>query len=177
MERGSGGDRQNAFRVPVVVNARFEPVDLLEAVLCCVRPAGAGREAGWKNAYNPRQPAAARCGPGPDRAACFEPVDQECVLGVFPAKRCACGRPTTPLDADFICKASFSWNSSSLSWADPSYLQAGRVLQGLNRPTDCPSFGWPARRSGLGARWVCEGPAPAYWHYRQRDGSAAGRRP
>jgi len=92
---------------------------------------------------------------------------------VFPASGLRLRPPYDALDADFMQASSPGIPAASLG--SPSICISGRVLQGLDRPTDCPSFGvacTPERP--LGAPMVsAEGACAAYWHYRQRDGSAA----
>ncbi|NQV10668.1 MAG: hydrogenase formation protein HypD [Cyanobacteria bacterium] len=173
------------FRVPVVVTG-FEPVDLLEGVLRCVRQLERG-ESRVENAYTrasqPRGNAAARA----LIARVFEPVDQEWRgLGVFPASGLRLRPPYDALDAGSI-QVSFpgipaaSPGSPSGHGRSPrhntvaSVCISGRVLQGLDRPTDCPSFGTACTpERPLGAPMVsAEGACAAYWHYCQRDGSAA----
>jgi len=74
------------------------------------------------------------------------------------------------VDADFPQCKRLLWNPAA-SLAAPLSASSGGFCR-ADAPTDCPSSGGPARRSGAGATDGGLRRVPRrYWHYRQRDGS------
>ncbi len=163
------------FHVPVVVTG-FEPVDLLEGLLRCVRQLerGEGRvENAYGRACRPEGNAAARA----LIARVFEPVDQLWRgLGLFPASGLRLRPPYAALDAARLPGQATEHRPGPDAAAA---CISGQVLQGLARPTACPAFGrtcTPERP--LGAPMVSsEGACAAYWHHGDRAENSAAARP
>jgi hydrogenase expression/formation protein HypD len=153
-------------RVPIVVTG-FEPLDILEGVLWCVRQLEEGR-AVVENPY------ARAVRPGGNEAAqrmmrdVFEVVDRNW-RGIGPIPRSGLG--LAPGYASFDAEKRFA--VADIRVSEPAECQSGLVLRGQLRPVDCPAFGKtcvPERP--LGATMVSsEGACAAYWRYR-RDGAA-----
>lgn len=149
-------------RLPIVVTG-FEPVDILQGVLECLRllEAGeAGVHIGYARAVRPE---------GNPRARAlveqvFEIADQPWRgLGVIPAG----GLRLRPAYARFDAAQRFGLSDSGDEAPGPCI--AGRILQGLAKPPECPAFGdrcTPERP--LGAPMVsAEGACAAYYHFRR----------
>lgn len=156
-------------RVPVVVTG-FEPLDILQGVLMCVRQLERGR-AEVENQY---RRAVRREGNRPARELLervFEVVPRQWRgLGEIPAS----GLGLRPEYAAFDAAKKFGLAGWRVE--EPSDCQAGRVLRGQLKPVDCPAFGvrcTPERP--LGAPMVSsEGACAAYYRYR-RAGSGPPR--
>lgn len=150
------------YGVPIVI-AGFEPVDLLLGVLAVVRQLREGR-AEVENAY--RRTARDEGNPAARALieAVFVPCDQAWRgLGVLPLS----GYTLRDEYRDFDAAIRYPFVGAP-GREDPA-CQAGLVLQGRLRPTDCPEFGrrcTPERP--LGATMVSsEGACAAYWRYRK----------
>lgn len=149
------------FRLPVVVTG-FEPVDLLEGVLACVRQLEAG-EARAENRYvrsvRPEGNTAAR--------DVVDEVYEVCDrawrgMGVVARGGLRLREPWRRYDAER------RFASRELAVIENADCRAGDVLAGRLKPTDCPSFGTRcAPDKPLGAPMVSsEGACAAYFHYR-----------
>jgi hydrogenase expression/formation protein HypD len=158
---GAYDDLAARYRVPIIVTG-FEPCDILQGVLLCVRQLEAGRSQ-VENAYT--------------RAVrtTGNPAAQGLVRQVFkPSERTWRGLGPIPLSglafqseyAGFDALHRFVLQPAAVEPA--SECIAGLVLQGLKRPGDCPAFGarcTPERP--LGAPMVSsEGACAAYYRYR-----------
>jgi hydrogenase expression/formation protein HypD len=150
-------------RVPIVVTG-FGLIELLQGVLRCVIQLEEGRH-GVENAY----PSGVRRGGNPVARQLIrrvlEPCDQTWRgLGVLPAGGLRLRPPYDRLDAVRLLPSG-PVRAPELA---QSPCISGRVLQGLARPSDCPSFGvgcTPDRP--LGAPMVSsEGACAAYHRYR-----------
>jgi len=152
--------------VPIVATG-FEPVDILSGILAAVRQLETG-QAYVENGY---ARAVAAAGNPAARALIdevFEPVDREWRgMGCLPAS----GLGLRPAYRRFDAAARFG--VSSASGAEDARCIAGRVLQGLARPGDCPAFGTDCTpRHPLGVTMVSsEGACSAYYQYRQSEGA------
>jgi hydrogenase expression/formation protein HypD len=149
-------------RVPIVATG-FEPLDLLQGILMCVRQLEEGR-AEVENQY-------ARAVRAPGNAAAlavirdvFRVVPRAWRgLGAIAASGLALREPYAAFDAErrFAVEA--------VGGRESPECRSGEVLQGLLRPTDCPAFGTrctPDRP--LGATMVSsEGTCAAYFRYRR----------
>ena len=152
-------------RVPIVVTG-FEPVDLLDGLLRCVRQLEHGH-CRVENAYGR---VGSQAGNASARALIervFQRVDQQWRgLGIFPASGLRLRPPYDGLAAE----RRFPEARSAPDHPDPpeSPCISGAVLQGLARPTDCPAFAGRCRpEHPLGAPMVsAEGACAAYFHYR-----------
>ena len=143
-----------AYRVPIVVTG-FEPVDILQGVLLCVKQLEAGRHE-VENQY-------ARCvRPEGNRVALQEIAE---VFQVVPRKWRGIGEiPASGLalrEAYAAFDAERRFNVADITADEPAECIAGEILQGHRNPHDCPAFGvacTPERP--LGARWFRpKGPA------------------
>jgi hydrogenase expression/formation protein HypD len=148
-------------RVPIVVTG-FEPVDLLEGILLCVRQLEAGR-AEVENAY------ARSVRAGGNSAACalvdkvFEVVPMAWRgLGEIPESGLGLRSEFAAFDAELRFRPEVRMAG------EPPECRSGLVLQGLIKPEECPAFGGlctPERP--LGAPMVSsEGACAAYYRYR-----------
>ncbi len=148
------------FGVPVVVTG-FEPVDLLQGILLCVRQLEQGR-AEVENQY---ARAVRREGNPAARALVreiFEPVERKWRgIGVIPAS----GLALRPEWREFDAEARFPLATGEV--AEPAECISGLVLQGAKKPYECAAFGarcTPERP--LGAPMVSsEGACAAYYRY------------
>ena len=146
------------YGVPIVVTG-FEPVDLLSGLLACVRELEAGRHE-VLNAY----PRAVRFEGNPIARAqierVFEIVDRPWRgLGVIARG----GLAVRPELARFDAERRFPLALGPME--EPAACQAGRVLQGLLAPVDCPEFGKGCRPDHpLGAPMVSSEGACAAYH-------------
>jgi len=156
------------YRVPVVV-AGFEPVDLLQAILECVKQLEQGR-AEVSNCYS------RSVAPEGNKAA------QAAVETVYQvANRPWRGLGVIP-DGGLVLRDQFRRYDAASRFQQTAALpivvdiecRAGDVLTGRIRPTECGSFGTRCRPdSPLGAPMVSsEGACAAYFQYR-REAMAA----
>ena len=166
-----------AQRVPVVVSG-FEPLELMAALVACVRQLEAGRAA-VENAYGQvvrpaGNPAAQR-----QMAEVFAVVDQPWRgLGVLPGGGLALRGPYRRLDArerfglsPVDGRAPVDATGREAAAVDGPAAEvciSGRILRGLASPTDCPAFGRACTPlHPLGAPMVSsEGACAAYHRYR-----------
>lgn len=166
-----------AQRVPVVVSG-FEPLELMAALVACVRQLEAGR-AVVENAYGQvvrpaGNPAAQR-----QMAEVFAVVDQPWRgLGVLPGGGLALQGAYRRLDArerfglsPVDGRAPVDANGREAAAVDGPAAEvciSGRILRGLASPTDCPAFGRACTPlHPLGASMVSsEGACAAYHRYR-----------
>ncbi|MFM2080936.1 MAG: hydrogenase formation protein HypD [Cyanobacteriota bacterium] len=150
-------------RRPIVITG-FSAVELLRGILACVRQLEAG-EHRLENAY---RPAVSSLGNPVGQALLervFEPVDTVWRgLGVIPAGGY---RLRPPFDRLAVPTAGAPAAEPGPAAAPP--CPAGRVLQGLIRPPQCPHFGGACTPdTPLGAPMVSsEGACAAYHRYRR----------
>jgi hydrogenase expression/formation protein HypD len=152
------------FRVPIVVTG-FEPVDILQGILMCVRQLESGRHE-VENQY------ARTVRPEGNRVAQREIAE---VFEVVPRKWRGIGEiPQSGLSlrakyAAFDAARRFC--VADMTADEPSVCIAGEILQGQKKPYDCAAFGiacTPERP--LGAPMVSsEGACSAYYRYRRRS--------
>jgi hydrogenase expression/formation protein HypD len=158
------------FRVPIVVTG-FEPLDILQGVLMCVRQLEAGRHE-VENQY------ARSVRPEGNRVA-LRQVDE--VFERIPRKWRGIGEiPSSGLGlreryASFDAEQRFA--VSHIAAEESADCIAGEVLQGHKKPLDCPAFGIRCTPDKpLGAPMVSsEGACAAYYRYR-RGKAEGGRR-
>ncbi len=150
------------YRVPIVVTG-FEPVDILQGILMCVRQLEEGR-AEVENQY-----ARAVRSEG-NRAALavlkqvFEVVPRKWRgIGEIPQSGWSLREEYAAFDADR------RFDVAHIEADEPAECIAGLVLRGQKKPHDCPAFGTrctPDRP--LGAPMVsAEGACAAYYRYRR----------
>jgi hydrogenase expression/formation protein HypD len=154
-----------AHRVPIVVSG-FEPVDLLEAILCTVRQLEEGRA----EVENPYSRAVRREG-NPASKRLIDEVFEVCDrkwrgIGPIPAS----GYKLRPEFHDHDAEQLF--DVDAIETAESSVCISGQILKGQKKPHDCPAFGGECTpHTPLGATMVSsEGACAAYYAYgRHRD--------
>jgi hydrogenase expression/formation protein HypD len=153
------------YRAPIVVTG-FEPVDLLQGVLMCLRQLESGR-AEVENAYG-RSVTAGGNRPAQDALReVFEIVDREWRgIGTIPGSGLRLGPAYREYDAGV--RFSLPVVGGAVT---PSPCIAGLVLQGLGRPPECPAFGTDCTpEHPIGAPMVSsEGACAAYYLHRLPD--------
>ena len=148
-------------RVPVVVTG-FEPVDLLDGILRCVRQLEQGR-AELENAYARAVRAEGNAPALTMTRSVFEVIDREWRgLGVLPAS----GLGMRAEYADF--DAALRFNLGPPPVGDDEECLGGQVMLGTLRPNECPAFGNRCKpEHPLGAPMVSsEGACAAYFRFR-----------
>jgi hydrogenase expression/formation protein HypD len=153
------------FRVPIVITG-FEPLDILQGVLMCVRQLEAGRhevEIEYARSVRPEGNQVALR----QVEEVFERIARKWRgIGEIPAS----GLGLRERFAAFDAERRFA--VSQITAEESSECIAGEVLQGHKKPHDCPAFGihcTPERP--LGAPMVSsEGACAAYYRYRRRKG-------
>lgn len=153
------------YRVPIVVTG-FEPVDILQGILRCVRQLESG-DAAVENQYarvvRPEgNPAAQRV-----LEDVFEGVTRRWRgMGEIPNS----GLALRPAWAEFDAERRFGAVTSGVG--ETGECISGLVLQGLRRPEQCPAFGTRCTPDHpLGATMVSgEGACAAYYRYRRVRG-------
>jgi len=157
------------YRTPIVVTG-FEPVDILQGILCCVRQLESGR-AGVENAY---RRSVQREGNPSARALLeevFEPAPQQWRgLGEIPGSGLALRAAWRDFDA---CRR---FELGDITAEESTECISGQILQGLKRPGECPAFGTRCTpEHPLGAPMVSgEGACAAYYRYRRNAAPEAG---
>jgi len=148
------------YRVPIVISG-FEPVDLLEGVLVCVRQLETGR-AVLENQYARM---VTRDGNVPARELVFEifeVVDRKWRgVGNIPKSGYRLRHEYRQHDAELLFEV------EAIETRESSLCISGQVLRGLKKPADCPAFGKQCTpQSPLGATMVsAEGACAAYYQY------------
>lgn len=158
------------YRVPIVVMG-FEPVDIVKAILMCVRQLEAGK-AEVENAY-PRS--VQEGGNAPAQTIIrqvFEPCDQAWRgIGVIPTS----GYRLRPEYSEYDAELRFP-TIQAIDTHESSLCISGLVLQGIKKPNECPAFGLECTpQTPLGATMVSsEGACAAYYRYRRYSLSQEG---
>ena len=151
------------YRVPIVVTG-FEPLDILQGVLMCVKQLEAGR-AEVENQY------ARSVRPEGNRAALevlrdvFQVVPRKWRgIGEIPASGWSLREAYAEFDADR------RFGVTHITAEEPAECIAGLVLQGQKKPHECPAFGVRCTPDHpLGAPMVSsEGACAAYYRYRRQ---------
>ncbi|MBL9214970.1 MAG: hydrogenase formation protein HypD [Opitutaceae bacterium] len=152
-----------AHHAPIIITG-FEPVDILEGILRCVRQLEQGR-AEVENAYA----RAVRAEGNPHARALVERVfavaDRDWRgLGVIPRS----GLAVRPAYAAFDAARRFRLAASGRD-AGTACI-SGEIMRGVKKPHDCPAFGTRCTpEHPLGAPMVSsEGACAAYYRYRSR---------
>jgi hydrogenase expression/formation protein HypD len=157
------------YHVPIVVTG-FEPLDILQGVLMCVKQLEEGRaevENQYVRAVRPEGNVPA----------------QDLMLKVFeivPRKWRGIGEiPKSGLGlrgayADFDAEKRFG--VAHLHVEEDSECMSGLILQGLKKPNECPAFGTRCNpEHPLGATMVsAEGACAAYYRYRRHEAMSHG---
>lgn len=155
------------YRVPIVVTG-FEPLDILQGVLMCVRQLEEGR-AEVENQYArvARQSGNEHARKLMERV--FEVVPRKWRgLGEIPASGLGLRSEYAAFDAEK------KFGVAQREVAEPAECLSGLVLQGRLKPAECPSFGGRCTPDHpLGAPMVSsEGACAAYYRYRSRAPAA-----
>ncbi|HTQ11816.1 MAG TPA: hydrogenase formation protein HypD, partial [Fimbriimonadaceae bacterium] len=152
------------YRTPIVVTG-FEPADLLQGVLMCVRQLEEGR-------FEVENPYARMVQPDGNQPAkalieeVFEIADREWRgIGTIPSSGLALRERYREFDASLLFPAPVLANERE------KQCRAAEVLQGKLAPSACPAFGVLCTpESPLGAPMVStEGACAAYFRYRSRE--------
>jgi hydrogenase expression/formation protein HypD len=149
------------YRVPIVVTG-FEPLDILQGLLMCVRQLESGR-ATVQNQY---ARSVRREGNLPAQQLIRE------VFRVIPRKWRGVGeiaRSGLALSAAYAeFDAERRFGLAEYTTAEPAECLSGLVLQGVKKPPECPAFGARCTpEHPLGATMVSsEGACAAYYRYR-----------
>ena len=158
------------YHAPIVVTG-FEPMDILQGILMLTAQLEEGRaevEIAYRRAVTPEgNPKALEM-----MAKVFRVTDRSWRgLGNLPMS----GLGLNAGYADFDAEERFG--RASRGEEAPSVCIAGRVLQGLAKPPDCPAFGTLCSpEHPLGAPMVStEGACAAYFHYRRQEVERHGR--
>jgi hydrogenase expression/formation protein HypD len=150
------------YRVPIVVTG-FEPLDILQGILSCMRQLETGRaEVVNEYARSVRQegnrPAQELIG------KVFQVIHRQWRgIGEIPSS----GLGLWPAYAAFDAEQKFGLASQHV--AEPADCLSGQVLQGFIKPNECPAFGNRCTpEHPLGATMVSsEGACAAYYRYRR----------
>ncbi len=156
------------FGAPIIITG-FEPVDILEGILLCVKQLEAGRSE-VENAYS----RAVR--PDGNRHAqkfvrdVFEISDRDWRgIGVIPRSGLSVRAPYAAFDA------AHKFRLQSSAATIPTECISGEIMRGVKKPHDCPAFGTRCKpEHPLGAPMVSsEGACAAYYRYRSRTPEVA----
>ena len=154
------------YRVPIVVTG-FEPLDILQGLLMCVRQLEEGR-AEVENQYSRSVRSEGNRAALAVLKEVFEVVPRKWRgIGEIPNSGWALRETYSAFDA------ARRFNVSAIEAAEPAECIAGLVLQGQKKPHECSAFGTRCTPDHpLGAPMVsAEGACAAYYRYRRRDGS------
>jgi hydrogenase expression/formation protein HypD len=148
------------YLTPIVVTG-FEPVDLLEGVLCAVRQLERG-EARVENQYARVVRAEGNRASLSLLQEVFEVCDRPWRgIGILPKSGLRLTYEYRAFDAEH------RFEVEAISPLEPSACISGQVLRGMKKPTDCPAFGRTCTpQTPLGATMVSsEGACAAYFQY------------
>lgn len=152
------------YRTPIVVTG-FEPVDLLEGVLCAVQQLERG-EARVENQYARVVRADGNRASRSLLQEVFEVCDRPWRgIGILPKSGLRLTYEYRAFDAEH------RFEVEAISPLESSACISGQVLRGLKKPTDCPAFGRTCTpQTPLGATMVSsEGACAAYFQYGLRS--------
>jgi hydrogenase expression/formation protein HypD len=148
------------YKVPMVVTG-FEPLDLVQGVLMCVRQLEKGTYA-VENAYTRAVTFEGNKAAQAMINRVFEPCDRNWRgIGPIPMSGWKLRKEYTDLDAEKRFQVEYIHTQES-----PICI-AGQILQGLKKPSQCPAFGTLCTPdTPLGATMVSsEGACSAYYRY------------
>lgn len=152
------------YQIPIVVTG-FEPIDLLQGLEMVTRALSEGR-AGVENQYRRSVKRAGNQRAQKLMAEVFQTADSAWRgIGVIPASGLQLSESFAAFDA------SQRFDVAEIQTEESADCIAGKILQGLAKPTACPAFGDRCTpEHPLGAPMVsAEGACAAYYQYR-RDG-------
>jgi hydrogenase expression/formation protein HypD len=148
------------FRVPVVITG-FEPIDMLEGVLRCVRQLEAG-QAEVENQYSRVVRHEGNLPAKKLLEEVFEVCDRKWRgVGSIPQSGYRLRQAFRDHDAERIFEV------ENVNTQESKICISGQILQGLKKPHQCPAFGKECTsQSPLGATMVsAEGACAAYYAY------------
>lgn len=151
------------YRVPVVVTG-FEPLDILQGVYMCVRQLEEGR-AQVENQYSRSVRREGNRRAQKLIRKVFRPIHRRWRgIGEIPCS----GLALQEAFAEFDAERRFSLTLDTVE--ESSECVSGLILQGIQKPPDCPAFGIRCTpEHPLGATMVSsEGACAAYYRYRKR---------
>ncbi|HVZ63346.1 MAG TPA: hydrogenase formation protein HypD [Lacunisphaera sp.] len=151
------------FKAPIIITG-FEPVDILEGILLCVKQLESGR-AEVENAYSRAVRAEGNVHARSLVEKVFQVSDRDWRgIGVIPQSGLAVR------DEYFAYDASRRFPLAKSCATSATECISGEIMRGVKKPHDCPAFGTrctPERP--LGAPMVSsEGACAAYYRYRSR---------
>jgi hydrogenase expression/formation protein HypD len=151
------------FGAPIIITG-FEPVDILEGILLCVKQLESGRAA-VENAYSRAVRPEGNIHARKIVETVFEVCDRDWRgIGVIPQS----GLAVRPAYAAYDANRRFPLTPTT----DRSCTEciSGSIMRGVKKPTDCPAFGTRCTpEQPLGAPMVSsEGACAAYYRYRSR---------
>ena len=151
------------YGAPIIITG-FEPVDILEGILLCVKQLESGR-AEVENAYSRAVRAEGNIHARQIVEQVFEVCDRDWRgIGVIPQS----GLAVRAAYADYDAARRFPLQKSCASCATECI--SGEIMRGVKKPHDCPAFGTRCTpEHPLGAPMVSsEGACAAYHRYRSR---------
>ena len=151
------------FGAPIIITG-FEPVDILEGILLCVKQLESGR-ADVENAYSRAVRTEGNAHARQLVESVFEVCDRDWRgLGVIPQS----GLAVRPAFARYDAGRRFALKDSCSACA--TECVSGEIMRGVKKPHDCPAFATRCTpENPLGAPMVSsEGACAAYYRYRSR---------
>ncbi len=151
------------YRAPIIITG-FEPVDILEGILLCVKQLESGRTE-VENAYSRAVRAEGNTHARTIVETIFEIADRDWRgIGVIPQSGLAVREKYAAFDA----AKRFPLTTSNANGSTECI--SGEIMRGVKKPHDCPAFGRRCTpESPLGAPMVSsEGACAAYYRYRSR---------
>jgi hydrogenase expression/formation protein HypD len=148
------------YKVPVVITG-FEPIDILQGVLMCVRQLEQGR-AELENGYSRAVQREGNPSAKNMIQRVFEVRDRAWRgLGVIPQSGFGLTAEFRDYDAELI------YDVGSIHAIESAVCMSGEILKGLKKPLDCSAFGKQCSpENPLGATMVsAEGACAAYYSY------------
>lgn len=150
-------------RAPIIITG-FEPVDILEGILLCVRQLEAGRHE-VENAYSRAVRSEGNLHARRIVETVFTVADRDWRgIGVIP-------RSGLALRPEFSCyDALLRFQLAAPPRCAGTVCISGEIMRGVKKPHDCPAFGKTCTpESPIGAPMVSsEGACAAYYRYRSR---------
>ncbi|KGF73668.1 hydrogenase formation protein HupD [Neosynechococcus sphagnicola sy1] len=154
------------YQIPIVVTG-FEPVDLLQGIYLCLQQLESG-QAKVENQYRRSVQKQGNAIAQQMMQEIFEVIPQQWRgLGTIPQS----GLGLRSAYAGFDALKKGLLPLSNLPTAETSDCISGQILQGIQKPLDCPAFAKGCKpEHPLGAPMVSsEGACAAYYRYRQRS--------
>ncbi len=148
------------YKTPIVVTG-FEPVDILQGILMCIKQLEEGR-CEVENQYNRVVTKSGNQSAKKVLDTVFDTIDRKWRgIGTIPKSGYALKEIFKDYDAEKI------FDVGHLEQNESSFCIAGEVLKGVKKPVECSAFGKECKpETPLGAPMVStEGACAAYFHY------------